>query len=143
MLRSAIILIVILSATLVFAQDASTGAVRGTVRDASSSTIENATLVLVNTATGLRYSAITDSEGRFAFELLPPAPYSARAEAAGMSPQTTPELNVELGASLELNFTLAVAGAKETITVSDAPPRVETQPSPLSSSSNPKALNHL
>jgi len=143
MLRSAIILIVILSATLVFAQDASTGAVRGTVRDASSSTIENATLVLVNTATGLRYSAITDSEGRFAFELLPPGHYSARAEAAGMSPQTTPELNVELGASLELTFTLAVAGAQETITVSDAPPLVETQPSALSSYIDEKTINDL
>ena len=45
MLRSVIILTVVLSATLVFAQDASTGAIGGTVRDASSSTIQNATLV--------------------------------------------------------------------------------------------------
>ncbi len=88
--------------------------------------------MLVNAATNFRYSTTTDVTGRFAFELLPPGDYSARAEAAGMSPQTTPRLHVDVGGTTELVFKLAVAGAKETVTVSGEPPLVESQPSGLS-----------
>ena len=57
-------------------QDASTGALRGTVFDLSGGQIAGATIVVVNAATGLRYSVTSDAEGRFALELLPPGDYS-------------------------------------------------------------------
>ncbi len=62
-------------------QDASTGAVRGSVTDATGGRIAGANIVLVNEATGFRYSIASDSEGRFAFDLLPAGEYSARATA--------------------------------------------------------------
>jgi hypothetical protein len=68
-----------------FAQDASTGTIRGTVVDAAGSRVAGAIVVFVDAATGFRYSAITGVEGRL-FELLPPGEYSGRAEARGMSP---------------------------------------------------------
>ena len=77
-------------ATAALAQDTSTGAIRGTVGDASGARIGASSVVLVNAATNFRYSTTTDIFGRFAFELLPPGDYSARAESPGMSPQTTP-----------------------------------------------------
>jgi hypothetical protein len=80
---------------------------------------------------------------RFAFELLPPGDYSARAESPGMSPQTTPGLHVDVGGTTELVFKLAVAGTKETVTVSGEPPLVESQPSGLSSLIDERAINKL
>ena len=67
-------------ASAVFAQDTSTGAIRGTVGDSAGARIGASSIVLVNAATNFRYSTTTDSFGRFAFELLPPGDYSARAE---------------------------------------------------------------
>ena len=99
--------------------------------------------MLVNAATNFRYSTTTDVTGRFGFELLPPGDYSARAESAGMSPQTTPSLHVDLGGTTELVFKLAVAGTKETVTVSGEPPLVESQPSGLSSLIDDRAINEL
>src|SRR5580704_12959368 len=125
------------------AQDASTGAIRGTVVDAAGSRVAAATVVFVDAATGFRYSAITGVEGRFSFELLPPGEYSGRAEARGMSPQTTPRLQVDVGGTTELEFKLPVAGAKETVTVSGEPPLVETQPSGVSSLIDERAINEL
>jgi hypothetical protein len=125
------------------AQEASTGAIRGSVIDAAGSRIAGATVALVNAATGFRYGATTGVEGRFSFELLPPGEYSGRAEAAGMSPQTTPRLHVDVGGTTELEFKLKVAGAKETITVSGEPPLVETQPSGVSSLIDARAINEL
>lgn len=55
------------------AQDVSTGAIRGIVLDASSGRIAKASVVLVNEATGVRYEHLSDSTGRFAFDLLPRA----------------------------------------------------------------------
>jgi hypothetical protein len=130
-------------AATAFAQDASTGAIRGAVNDPAGNRVAGATVVLVSTATGFRYSVMTDAEGRFAFELLPPGDYSARAESPGMSPQITPPLHVEVGGTSELDFRLAVAGATETVTVSGAPQLVETQPSAVSSVLDERAINEL
>jgi hypothetical protein len=94
------------------AQDSSTGTIRGVVVDASGSRITQASVVIVSTATSRRYSAISDEEGRFALDLLPPGDYSARAVAQGMSPQVAPQLHVDVGGKVELEFHLAVAGAR-------------------------------
>src|SRR6202051_419128 len=110
----------ILAASVVWGQDASTGALRGVVLDAQGAAITTADIVAIRVETGIRYHSATDSAGRFAVDLLPPGEYSARAEAEGMSPQISPVVRVEIGAATQLTFKLKVAGPKETITVADA-----------------------
>jgi len=130
------------AATRLAAQDSATGAIRGTVLDASGSRIPQASIVVVNSATGGRYSATSDAEGRFAIELLP-GDYSARAAAQGMSPQVTPQLHVDVGGAAELEFRLTVAGAHESVTVSGAPALVETKLSAVSTLLDGRALNDI
>ncbi len=121
-------------------QDASTGAIRGTVLDPSGKTIAGATVALVNDATGLHYEQISDQGGRFAFELLPPGEYSARAAADKMSPQISPNIRVNIGGVVEIDFKLPIAGARESITVSAEPRAVETQPQGLSAVIDERAI---
>ena len=125
------------------AQDASTGALRGTVADAQGAAITAADIVAIRVDTGIRYHSATDSVGRFKLDLLPPGEYSARAEAEGMLPQNSPLIRVEVGAATELAFKLAVAGGREMLTVSDAPPLVETQPSAVSALVDERAIGDL
>jgi len=73
-IRFLIIIALLLLAVRSLGQDASSGALRGSVLDPDAGAIPGATVVLVNSARGLRYSATSDAEGRFAFELLPPGP---------------------------------------------------------------------
>ncbi|MGA8761431.1 MAG: carboxypeptidase-like regulatory domain-containing protein, partial [Candidatus Sulfotelmatobacter sp.] len=115
-----------------FAQDSATAAIRGTVVDPHGLRIAGAGIAVVNAATGRRYSVTTDSEGRFALDLLPPGDYSARVVAQGMSPQITPPLHIDVGGAAELEFRLSIAGAQEKVTVSGDPQLVETQPSAVS-----------
>ena len=141
--RLLLVLALMLLAARSDGQDASTGALRGLVLDSSGAQIPGASVVVVNAGTGLRYSVTCDADGRFAFELLPPGDYSARAEAVGMSPQLSPPLHVDVGGVAVLEFRLSVAGAKESVTVSGAPPLVDTQPSAISALIDERAISDL
>lgn len=125
------------------AQDSATGALRGTVLDAQGAAVTKADIIAVRVDTGIRYHGATDSEGRFALDLLPPGDYSTRAEAEGMLPQEAPRVRVEVGAATELKFRLAVAGAKEMVSVSERPLLVETQPAAVSAMLDDRSLSDL
>jgi hypothetical protein len=113
------------------------------VLDPEGHAVAYATVAIVNSATGATRSAVTDSSGRFVIQILPPGDYSARAEIQGLSPQVTPQLHVDIGGSVELQFRLSMAGASETVTVSGAPPLVETVPSSVSTVVDERAINEL
>jgi Carboxypeptidase regulatory-like domain/TonB dependent receptor len=132
-----------LSSSLSHAQDAATGALHGTVLDPAGAHIAQASVVAVDSATGVRYSATSDSEGRFSIDLLPPGDYTARAVADKMSPQETPSLHVDVGASTEIEFHLIVAGPQESITVSGSPKLVDTNPSAVSTLIDERAIADL
>src|SRR5580692_2401902 len=135
-------LMIVLLAASAFAQEASPGAIRGTVSDASGRRIVDASIALVDSE-GFQYFVTSDAEGQFVFEMLPPGEYSARAVAPDMSPQLTPRLEVKAGATTQLEFTLQVGGAKEMVTVSGDPPLVETQSSAVSSVVDKRAIEEL
>ena len=138
-----ILILALFLSSLASAQDAATGAIHGTVVDLHNLRIPGATIVVVSASTGVRYSATSDAEGRFAIDLLPPGDYSARAVAKDMSPQVTPQLPVEIGAAAELEFRLIIAGAGEKVTVSGAPQLVETQPVAVSTILDERAIADL
>jgi hypothetical protein len=137
------LLIVLCTPAQLTGQDSATGSLRGTVLDPTGARVMQASIVVVNTGTGTRYSAISDGEGHFAMELLPPGDYSARVEAQGMSPQVTPQLHVDVGGEAELTFRLKIAGAEESLTVSSAPAMVETKPSAVSTLLDERSINEF
>src|SRR5580698_4869880 len=118
----------------------STGEIQGTVVDASGGRIPRADIVVVNSATNARYTASTDAEGRFTFDLLLPGDYLARTTAPGMSPENSPPFHVTVGGAAQLEFRLTVAGTQENVTVSAAPNLVDTQPSAVSTVLDERAL---
>jgi len=133
----------LLLASSAFGQDGGTGAIHGTVFDPAGGPIGQASIVAINTATGVRYSATSDAEGRFALDLLPPGDYSARVVADKMSPQITPELHIDVGGRTQLDFHLTIAGPQENVTVSGAPKLVDTSPSGVSTLLDERAIADL
>jgi Carboxypeptidase regulatory-like domain len=106
------IAIITLFALTLCAQDSATGSIRGVVLDPGGARLPQASVAIANSATDARYFATSDTEGRFAFEMLPPGDYSARVEAHGMSPEVTPSAHVDVGGVSELHFRLSLAGAE-------------------------------
>ena len=135
--------LLILCVPCLVGQDASTGAIRGTVADSFGHPIVDASVALVDSAQGFHYFVTSDSEGKFVFEFLPPGEYAARAVAPDMSPELTPKLEVHAGATIQLDFKLQVGGAKEMVTVSGEPPMVETESHSVSSLVDKRAIEEL
>ncbi|HEY7354020.1 MAG TPA: TonB-dependent receptor [Terriglobales bacterium] len=126
-----------------FPQDSSTGSIRGSVVDPSGRALKGAPIALINNATGFKYQQVSDSQGRFAFELLPPGDYSARVTAEKMFPQLSPFLRVTIGGITQIRFKMQVAGIRESVTVSAEAQTVQTQPRGLSTLIDERAIANL
>src|SRR3954469_11361132 len=119
----------------VAAQDGSTGAIRGTVVDPSGARVAGVQVLAVDPETALSRRAITDKEGHFSFDLLPPARYNLTANATGISKSFAilqrKDIQLEIGGAVDLELQLRLQ-AGETITVAGASQLVETQKSDVS-----------
>jgi len=125
------------------AQDASTGAVRGTVTDASGARVAGAEVRLINAQSGVEQTTATTPEGFFSFEMLPPGEYGLQVSAPAMATVRRYGIQVEVGGAVELALGLEVAGSRETVTVSGAAPVVETLPAAVSSVLDERAISDL
>lgn len=130
---SAVLLLLALLCTHLPAQDASTGAIRGTVADASGARLARSHVIVRHMATGIEQHPQIDSEGVFLVSMLPPGLYSVRVSHERMAARELTGIEVEVGGLAEVHVTLAIAGVAESVTVDAAVPLVETQPDAVSS----------
>jgi hypothetical protein len=137
-----LLLLVFSLAAVLQAQDASTGALRGIVTDASGALVAGAEVRLISAQTGVERTTTTTPEGRFAFEMLPPGEYGLQVSATAMAVRRY-GIQVEVGGALDLALGLEVAGSRETMTVSGAAPMVETLPAAVSSVLDERAISEL
>ncbi len=136
-------LFIVFFSAAMFAQDASTGAIRGFVDDAAGARIAGASVVATSIGTGVARHVESDREGVFSLQLLPSGEYSLRVQAVGMAAQVHSGIRVELGGVVELQIHMQVAAGREQITVSAAPPPVQTEPSVVSEVLDERALEGL
>jgi hypothetical protein len=99
--------------------------ITGTVVDPDKAVLPGVTVTVVNEATGLQRTGVTSGDGRFVITTLVPGTYSIRLELQGFQTLTQTGIVLNVGQELALNFTLAVAGLAETITVTGESPIVE------------------
>src|SRR5271169_1564784 len=137
------VLLLILSFSALYAQDASTGALRGTVTDASGARVAGAEVRLISAQTGVERTTATSQEGSFVFEMLLPGEYGVQVSAPAMAALRRYGIQVEVGGAVELALGLEVAGSRETVTVSGAAPMVETLPAAVSTVLDERAISEL
>lgn len=107
-------------APVAMAQARLTGAdLRGTIVDPSGAMLAGANVTVTSLETGVTRSAVADSHGRYFLAALPPGTYRLTAELAGFTPQKRESVQLRLGQSVEVDFSLQLAGQVEEITVSE------------------------
>jgi len=112
---------------LAFAQGGATGALTGTVQDASGAVISGAKVNVINEATGQVLRQVsTDSSGTFTATLLPVGNYSLEVSAPGFATGKVSGTVLRITETTRLTAVLKVTPAKEVLEVQSQVATVET-----------------
>jgi hypothetical protein len=126
------IAVLLLSAVSAVAQE-TTAAIQGTITDSSGAALPGVTVEAVSSR-GQRFTASTDSAGRYRFPSVPPGVYTVTATLGGMEPASVKNLQVTLGASPVVDLRLRVGAVAETLTVTAEAPIVDVTTSAVATS---------
>jgi hypothetical protein len=112
---------------LVFAQGGATGAITGTVQDASGAVLSGAKVDIVNEATGqVERHLTTDSSGTFTANLLPVGSYTVQVSASGFATTKFPGIRVNITETTRITAALKVTSVNEVVEVQSQVAQVNT-----------------
>ena len=112
---------------LVFAQGGATGAITGTVQDASGAVVSGAKVDIVREATGqVERHLTTDSSGAFTANLLPVGSYTVEVNASGFATTKFPGVIVNITETTRLTASLKVTSVNEVVQVESQVAQVDT-----------------
>jgi hypothetical protein len=116
----------LLIAPVLCAQTAGDGTIQGTVTDPSGAIIAGATVAAINTATNVATVRTTSSAGFFSISPLLPGIYSVKVTAKGFETLVQEDVVVDALQIRTFNPVVKVGEANQTVTVTAAPPVLNT-----------------
>ena len=106
-----------------------TASVLGYVHDTSGAPLANASVTLLNIATGVSLERATDDQGHFEFVGVHAAQYKLRAMATGFSDTESAPFLVDVDTRQRIDLSLKPGNVNETVTVSGSATQLETETS--------------
>ncbi len=106
-----------------------TGNLGGRIVDQQNSAVPGATVTATNGETGFTRSAVSDSEGLYRLSALPIGTYDLDVVLQGFTTLQRKGIIVNVGQTLDVDFTLQVAQVAESVNVTGASPLVEVSSS--------------
>jgi hypothetical protein len=103
-----------------------TGTIVGTVKDPQGAVVNTATVKATNLDTGYSRSAPVNGYGEYRIDYLPVGKYNVDATAAGFERFVQKNIALDVDQELTVDITLAVGAQSQTVTVTEAPPVVDT-----------------
>lgn len=130
-------------APVAYAQTVTTGAISGSVADATGAVIPGATVTLVNVATNAKITLTTDAQGRYNATLLPPGTYKVSATAPGLQSQTS-QITTLTGTTVPGDLKVSPTANKEVVEVTSSTlPLVDTENVTLATTFNEQQIQDL
>jgi hypothetical protein len=133
---SRILLAVLIAATLLggnqpLQAQTAAGSIVGIVRDHTGNVVPGAQVTVLNRATNQSVSATTNASGYYSFPLLQPALYQITVQASGFKEYLQDNIQLDVAQTRNVDVNLEVGQVTESVTVTAAPPLLETQTSSL------------
>src|SRR5688572_11360935 len=119
------------------------GTITGTIMDPQGAHVPGAEVTAVHVATNQKFTAISSGDGIYAIPSLPVGNYEVTAVLPGFSTFKQTGINLEVGQRLRLDITLQIGQVTETVTVSGAVSRVQTEDSSLGGTIERKRIENL
>jgi hypothetical protein len=107
------------------------GSISGTVKDPSGAAIANASVVLVNSNTGVQQSTASDARGTYNFPVLPVGGYVLEVNHPGFQFYRRTRIVLDTNSALVLDIVLQVSERNDAVTVSDSATHLETYSSQI------------
>src|SRR5579859_4230294 len=131
LLRSAFIVGItvaaLFSAGTAYAQSAGAGTITGTVTDSTKAVVPDATVVIHNVDTGADRSVTTNGSGIYVAPFLQTGHYEVTAAKAGFAKLVRPDLDLQVGQTMTIDFQMPVQSTQETITVAGTGALLDTE----------------
>jgi len=131
MVRSFAVLWVLLTVTCIAGAQTNTATLSGTVMDTQGAVVPDVAITVSSKSTGLKRQTTTNSEGLFTLPLLPPGIYSLQAQREGFSLAEIQGIELPVAGQVSQDIVLQVSGITQNVSVSAAPPLVQTDTSAL------------
>ena len=120
--------ITLLAAVAAFGQG-TTSRITGTVEDPAGAVVANATIKLVNQASGVTFRTSSTESGGYSFEAIQSGQYEIQVDAPGFSHFVSRNNAVSIGQPATVNITLTVGGVETTVSVDSSAEVVQTSTS--------------
>lgn len=104
-----------------------TGEIDGTITDSSGAVLPNATVRLLNSATGATREVKTNDSGIYNFPALPPGGYSVTVEQPGFQKQIRSGITIQVQQVARVDFSLVVGEVTQTMEVTAAAPLLSSE----------------
>ena len=120
-----------------------TGAIVGTVRDASGAPIPGAKVTVTNKATNQLLDTKTNDVGEYVFNVLHPGVYTLRSSVNGFKTQEFADVQVDVQSRVLRDFSLQVGNVTETLEVQSIAPLLDTQSADVGGVVNEQQISDL
>jgi hypothetical protein len=101
-----------------YAQGVTTASITGEVRDSQGAVVPGVTVTAVHEPSATTYSSVTQGDGRFFIPgMRVGGPYKVTAELTGFRTETRSDVNLSLGVTQDMPFTLGLAAVAESVEV--------------------------
>jgi len=114
-------MLLLASVSILHAQTAVTGAITGSVSDASGAAVPDAAVEVTNSDTGVSDQTTTNGSGVYRFPSLVPGTYSVKIKQGNFGQFERKDLVVNAGTTIRVDATMKVGAVATTVTVTTAP----------------------
>ncbi len=130
------------ASSTVCAQQAA-GSITGTVEDSSGSALPGARITVRDVDRGTTWVTVTGGAGIYEFPSVPVGNVQVKAEAAGFSTEVRNSFALVLNQVAKVDFQMKVGKVSETLTVTDAPPLLQTSSTEVGTEIDANAVSSL
>lgn len=127
----------------ILAQTGGTGALNGTVTDSAKATVPDVSVTLTNSDSDETRTATTNSDGTYAFPLLPPGSYELRFEATGFKALIRPHIVVSVTEIVRVDAHLETGEVHEKVLVTTQTELLQTESSTLGRVTDGRLITNL
>ncbi|MGH9481258.1 MAG: carboxypeptidase regulatory-like domain-containing protein, partial [Terriglobales bacterium] len=138
----AVVAVIVCAVSLSWSQ-AATGKVVGTVTDPAHASIPDATVQVINIATGVATPGKTDKSGHFQVLNLPIGNYNVAVEHAGFQKTITQAQALQINQTLEFDIAMTLGSSEQSVTVEAAVSGVETENATVGATVTGDAIHDL